>query len=291
MIDVEIYRAVRRIEIDVRRAISRAAAGQRRIGGRGRGLAFEDVRVYQPGDDIRAIDWKVTARRAEPFIKRFVEERQQTTWLVLDDTASMDFGATDRNKRKAAINAAALLGLWTTLRGDRVGLVTFGRHARVVEPASRDVHALRIVRELLCPVSGRDIPLAEQIGRLSRNAKSRALVFVISDFLYEEPIDQFDPLRQRHELFLIHISDPLERQIPKVGLVRLRDAETGRVRLIDSSSARFREAFSQHELWRRRDLRRQARQRGIEWVELDAATSIAGQMLWRFRAKELLRPP
>jgi uncharacterized protein (DUF58 family) len=243
MIGQDVSRGVRRLAILGRRAVVELSPGWARAIGRGRGLAFAQVRAYQPGDDVRDIDWNVTARRGEPFVKEFAREREQTIWLLVDESASMDFGSTVRTKRDLAVESAAVLALAATLRGDRIGMMTFGPRCHVVRPRTHEPHALRIIRDLMTPRRTGDHPPGAGVSMLLKTAKTRALVFVVSDLLFDRPIEVFRPLCPRHEVFVMHVSDPLERKLPNVGMVRWRDAETGAVRVIDTRSEAIRRRF------------------------------------------------
>jgi uncharacterized protein (DUF58 family) len=278
MIDKTLLRQVRRIEIRTRRAMTGPLAGLYASAFKGRGLDFEEVRAYQPGDDLRTVDWKVTARRGEPFVKRFSDERQRTFWLVIDRSASMDFGSTVRTKRQTAVEAAAVIALASAAHQDRVGMVAFGGPSQIVGAAKGSRHALRIVRDLLVdrpatgPVAGN---LATAVERLRRMAHRRAIVFVISDFLFDGADRQLGPLHGRHQVFALRIVDPLERRLPAGGLVRWRDAETGEVRLVDTSDRAFRLAFQVQARRHEQELKRRLARWDIPTIALSTDESPA----------------
>lgn len=279
----ELRRLVRRIEIRSRRAVSGQLAGFYRSASLGKGLAFEEVRAYQPGDDVRHIDGKVTARMGEPFVKKFASERERSLWVIVDTSPSMGFGGRDTSKWRTAVEAAALLALSAVATQDRVGLATFGSSASVTPPARGNRHALRVIRDLLAmePVSSGE-PLERAAERVRRFAKQRSLVFVVSDFLFDEPARSLRRLCRRHQVFALGVIDPLERELPAAGLVRWRDLETGETRLIDCSSKRYVAAYRAAMRRREEALRRSMARWDIGWIPLSTDRAVALAMMKHF---------
>jgi uncharacterized protein (DUF58 family) len=254
MLSSELIRAIRRIEIHTRHLVNDSFAGEYQAIFKGRGMEFDEVREYQPGDEVRAIDWNVTARMGEPFIKRYVEERELTVILAFDASRSGLFGTADRFKRELAAELGAVLAFSAITNNDKVGLLAFTDQVELhIPPRKGRRHVLRLIRDLLAfePVGrGTDITLA--LERLNRTLKRRAIIFLISDFLLT--YDQSDLLKaherallvtnRRHDLVTVSITDPRETAWPNVGLVALEDAETGARRWIDSGDPTWRETFA-----------------------------------------------
>lgn len=259
----ELMRKVRALEIRTRRSVSEVFAGEYSSAFRGRGMEFSEVREYQPGDDIRAIDWNVTARTGSAHIKRYVEERELTVVLAVDLSGSGRFGSAIRTKNETAAELCAVLAFATTRRNDKVGLVIFTDRVEATIPPRKGLrHALRLIREVLNfeprrargERVGTDIAAAAR--ELNQSRKRRTVIFLVSDFLSHsarspgaDPLDdeQVTALRilaRRHDVIAARISDPRERSIPAAGgLLELEDAETGRRFVIDLSSRSTRSRF------------------------------------------------
>ena len=235
MITPELLAQVRRLTIRSRRAVEDVFAGAYRSAFRGKGLEFAEVREYVPGDDIRSIDWNVTARAGRPFVKRFDEERELTVVVALDLSGSLAFGSRDRTKREAAAEAGALISLAASRNRDRVGLLLFTDRVELYLPPSKSrARALRVVRELLAfEPKGRGTDLPGALAFLGRVLRRRAVVVIISDWR----ADRFDRplvlLSRRHEIVSIEVADPLEEALPPGGLLLARDLETDETRLVD----------------------------------------------------------
>ncbi len=248
MLPKELIRAVKHLEIIARRAVNDQLAGQYQSVFKGRGMDFVDVREYQPGDDVRVIDWNVSARLDNLFIKQFTEERELTVFLVVDASSSQQFGTRRRLKQETAAELGALVAFSAIANNDRVGLLTFTDHIeRFIKPKKGRKHALRVISEILGHEDrGRQgTDLSGALEHLSRVTRKKAVVFLISDFL-DEGFER--PLRvasRRHEIVPVVITDPMEERLPDLGLVRMEDPETGEVFTVDTGSARVREAFAQ----------------------------------------------
>ncbi|MBI4364793.1 MAG: DUF58 domain-containing protein [Candidatus Latescibacteria bacterium] len=235
MITPELLAQVRRLTIRSRRAVEEVFAGSYRSAFRGKGLEFAEVREYVPGDDVRSIDWNVTARHGRPFVKRFDEERELTVVIALDLSGSLRFGSAARTKRATAAEAGALLSLAASRNRDRVGLLLFTDRVELYLPPSKSrARSLRVVRELLAfEAEGAGTDVAGALAFLGRVVRRRAVVFLISDWLADSFERPMGLLARRHEIVTIEVKDPLEEALPPRGLIRVRDLETGESRLVD----------------------------------------------------------
>jgi uncharacterized protein (DUF58 family) len=278
---------VRRIEIQARRLVASVFLGEYHSVFRGRGIEFSEVRQYQPGDDVRAIDWNVTARLGSPYVKKYIEERELTVLLVVDVSASSGFTSTGVTKRQLAAEVAATLAFAAIASNDRVGLVTFSdRVERFVPPGKSRTHALRIVRELLDPQpQGRGTDVAAALAYVMRVARRRAIVFVLSDFFDEGFERQMRAAAARHEVLALSLDDPRESTLPDVGLLELEDAETGARALLDTSDARVRGEYARRASERLARRRRAFAAAGVETVTLSTGRPYVGPLLRAFRAR------
>ena len=246
MLPKEVIRKIRRIEIRTKRLVNDVFSGEYHSIFKGRGMEFMEVREYQPGDDIRIIDWNVTARYGYPFVKKFKEERELTVIFLVDASSSGQFGTRDRLKGEIAAELCSVLAYSATKNNDKVGMVIFtDKIEKYIPPKKGRYHVLRLIREVLYfkPESkGTDINLALEF--LGRVIKRKAIVFLVSDFLSGD----FDKLlriaNRRHDVIAIRISDPRELELPDVGFLELEDAETGEQILIDTSDPVVRKSFS-----------------------------------------------
>ena len=245
MLPREVIRQIRRLQLTARRAVEDLLGGEYHSVFKGTGIAFEEVREYQPGDDIRTIDWNVTARMGHPFIKRFIEERELTVLLAVDCSGSHQFGTRAQQKREVAAELAAVLAFSAISNNDRVGLVQFtDRIERFLPPRKGTRHVLRLIRDVLFyQPEHRGTSLREGLDFLNRVLHRRTIVFLLSDFLDRGFESSFKRTGRRHDLIAIRISDPREEDLPAVGLLELEDAETGERLLLDTNSAAVRDAF------------------------------------------------
>ena len=249
MLTSELMTQIRRIEIRTRHLVNDSFAGEYQSIFKGRGMAFDEVRPYVPGDEIRTIDWNVTARTGEAYVKRYTEERELTVMLMVDMSASGDFGSVNRFKRELAAELTAVLAFAATTNNDKVGMLIFTDQIELfIPPRKGRRHVLRLIRELLAfePQSkGTDIKLA--LDTINQISKRRSILFMISDFL-EEPAHYRKTLamtNRRHDIIAVDLSDPLERDIDNVGLLTLEDAETGELTWVDTSDKQWQQAFHQ----------------------------------------------
>ena len=242
----DLIRKIRRIEITTRRAVQDTLAGGYHSVFKGRGMAFSEVRPYQPGDEIRAIDWNVTARMGEPFVKVFTEERELTALIAVDRSASQDAGFAPQAKAEVSAEIAALLVFSALENGDRAGLLLFtDRIERYVPPRRGKKHGLRLITEVLAfRPQGRGTDLAGALGHLTTAQRRKAVVFVVSDFLADGYETALAVMARRHDVVPVVVSDPVEEDLPPLsGLWPVTDAETGETALIDLSDARTRAAW------------------------------------------------
>ncbi len=243
----ELLAEIRRIEIVTRRLVNQQMAGQYHSVFKGRGMSFDEVRAYAPGDDPRAIDWNVTARTGEPHVKTFVEERELTVLIAVDMSGSMAFGTVGDEKRRVAARLAAMMAFSAIKNGDRVGLVAFTDTVeRYVPPKKGRKHVLRIIDEILAfdPIgAGTDLRAAlEFIGRVN---KRKAVVFLISDFLDDGYSRPLHVTARRHDLIPMTVVDPAEEALPDLGLLVIEDLESGGFEVIDSGAASVRAGYAQ----------------------------------------------
>ena len=287
MIPKEILDKVRLIEIHTRSMVNSLFAGEYHSVFKGRGIEFAEAREYQPGDDVRHIDWNVTARVGSPYIKVFDEERELTVMLVFDASASGTFGSQQQMKGEIGVEVSALLAFSAIKNNDRVGLLIFTDEVEVfVPPKKGRKHVLRVIRELLYfEPQGRKTSIAGALEYLSLVLHRRSVIFVISDFLdagYEAALQH---LGRRHDLIAVSLSDPREWRLPNVGFINLQDAETGEQVLVDSGHRGVREFFASQQ--RAVAERRSAlfRKTGVDEIPIDTSRPYVEPLIHFFRAR------
>jgi uncharacterized protein (DUF58 family) len=261
-----ILKKVQRIQIVANRTVNDLFAGQYKSVFRGRGMEFDEVREYQPGDDVRSIDWNVTARTGTPFVKRYCEERELTVLLVVDVSASGAFGSAERSKLDLVVEVAAMLMFSALKNNDKVGLITFcDRVLDYYPPRKGKANVLHLIRELIAvePVS-RPTDLAGALEFLSRVQKRRAVAFMISDFLAPDSQQALALCNSRHDLIAVTVTDPREHVLPDVGFIRLADAETGETLDVDTRHPRVRELFAGAAARRGEQLSAELRRVGVD---------------------------
>jgi uncharacterized protein (DUF58 family) len=311
MLAREVIQRVREIQIRTGRQVADVLAGQYVSVFKGRGIEFDEVRPYIPGDDVRTIDWNVTARMGAPFVKRYVEERQLTLMLMADVSASQDFGSGKRSKREAATELCALLAFSATRNDDKVGLTLFhGGIELYIPPRKGQRHALRVVREVLTHgeefSSGPGVGLrsrwfrrakrpryprqatqiADAIEFLMTVTKRRAVCFIVSDFLDERYLPALEAANRKHDVIAVLVSDPREWELAPAGLMQLRDPESGEMRLVDTGSARVRQAFAARSLRRLEELRATFQAARIDFLHVDISKSVVEPLVKFFRMRE-----
>lgn len=247
MLPKDVIQKIRLIQIRTSHRVDDLLAGNWHSAFKGRGIEFEEVRPYQIGDDIRAIDWNVTARSNQPFIKLFREERELSVMLLVDVSGSQHFGTGTQTKRELVAELGATLAMSAIKNNDRVGLTLFTDEIeKSIPPRKGPRHVLRLIRELLyCQPVGQGTDVRAALEHLHHTSKRRSVVFLVSDFLDKDYEGTLKVTRRRHDIIPIVVSDPREATLPNVGLVRLQDAESGEVVLLDTSSRRNRERYSQ----------------------------------------------
>jgi uncharacterized protein (DUF58 family) len=284
----EVMREVRRLEITTRHLVRDIVAGEYSSAFRGRGVEFSEVREYQPGDDIRTIDWNVTARLGSAYVKRYLEERELSILFLVDVSASARFGSRLRTKQALAVEACAVLALAAARNNDRVGAVwATDRIERFVPPRRGRRHALRVINDLLAfePV-GTTTDLATALRFVDSILRRRAVVFLVSDFLTSGYQPDLERLARRHDVIALQLYDPRERELPDIGLVALQDPESGRWRRVDTSRPETRERFRARATAFDRALQRELRQGGADLVQLETGRSYAEALIAFFRRRE-----
>ncbi len=288
MLPREVIRRIRQLRIRASRAVQDLLGGKYHSIFKGMGIAFEEVREYQPGDDIRSIDWNVTARMWHPYVKRFIEERELTVLLAVDVSGSLQFGAGLQRKHEVAAELAAILAFSAVSNNDRVGLIAFtDRVERFLPPRKGARHVLRLIRDLLFFQPERKrTSIRQALDYLNRVQRRRAIVFLLSDFAdrgFERVLKQTS---RRHELIALSVSDEREESLPNVGLVEVCDAETGLRRVLDTSSRRVREAYAQASRDRREELRRLFQSARVDLVETVTDGRHLDRLVQFFRTRE-----
>ena len=291
MIASEILRKVRRIEITTRGLVNEVFSGEYHSVFQGRGMNFAEVREYQYGDDIRSIDWNVTARTGTPFVKVFEEERELTVMLVVDVSASGNFGTRMRMKGDVAVEICALLAFSAIKNNDKVGLILFSdRIEKFVPPRKGRRHVLRVLRELLYhrpDRSGTDIRMA--LEYLTRVTRRRAVVFLVSDFLAGGFGRALNIAGRRHDTIAVRVRDRRETELPPIGLVEFEDAETGERFVVNTSDRSFQEAFGRDRAAVEKELERTLRHGKVDLIDVRADQPYLRPLMRFFKERERRR--
>jgi uncharacterized protein (DUF58 family) len=288
MTSEEAMREVRRLEITTRHLVRDILAGQYLSVFRGRGVEFSEVREYQPGDDVRTIDWNITARLGTAYVKRFVEERALTVLFLVDLSASKDFGTRLRTKGDLAAELCAVLAFAAARNSDRVGaLLVTDRVERVIRPKQGHRQARRVVSELLAfRPAGTGTDLAAGLEHLEPMLRRRATLFILSDFMTAGYDSALARAARRHDVVALQIYDPREQALPRAGVMTLWDPETGTWRYVDTDSPAVREYFERQARDFDTDLERRVRRAGADLVRLETGASYAEPLLAFFRRRE-----
>jgi uncharacterized protein (DUF58 family) len=312
MIPREILKKIRQIEIRTNRLVTESLAGQYHSVFKGQGMNFEEVREYQPGDEVRSIDWNVTARMNHPFIKKFVEERELTLMLTVDVSASGLFGSRDQSKRELAAEIASVLAFSAIRNNDKVGLILFSDDVeKFIPPRKGRRHVLRVIREVLFfEPQGRGTNLNGALEFLLRVTPHKAIAVVISDFLGAPPgpsqakarpqLMLLESLAQasqpmlrhanrRHDVVAVQITDPYELQLPALGRLVLQDAETGEIVEVNTGDARKRQAFAERQDKTQNEVLRLFRSAGIDAIQLRTGQPYAAELGRFFETREKRR--
>ena len=247
MLPKEVIQKIRRIQVTTSRMVTDFLSGSYESVFKGRGMEFDEVREYQPGDEIRSIDWNVTARMGHPFIKKFIEERQLTVMILLDASASSYFGTSKRLKSELAAEVSAVLAFAAVKHNDRVGLIIFtDRIEKFIPPRKGQQHVLRVIREALYfKPKGKGTNIEDALKYLDSVTTRRAVTFIISDFFDKDFKKPLSVANKRHDCIAITITDPREMELPKSGIVELTDAESGKFFRIDTSNAKVRRTYAE----------------------------------------------
>jgi len=287
MISKEILQKVRKIEIRTKGMVNSLFGGEYQSAFKGRGMEFSEVREYTYGDDIRQIDWNVTARTGDPFIKQFEEEREQTLMLCVDISPSGIFGSKNQSKMELSIEICAVLAFSAIKNGDKVGLVLFTDEIeKVIPPKKGRLHVLRLIRELLTTEpQGTGTDLSEALSYVNRLLNRRAIVILASDFQDDNYDQQMKITNRKHDLVNIFINDKLEDELPDLGLVPLKDAETGQEVLVDTSSKKVRQEYQKKREVAKKKLRDHFLRMKIDTIELETNESYIRPLMTFFRRR------
>ncbi|MDD2709311.1 MAG: DUF58 domain-containing protein [Verrucomicrobiae bacterium] len=295
----EILKKVRQIEIRTNRLVTETLAGQYHSVFKGRGMDFEEVREYVPGDEVRSIDWNVTARTGRAFVKKFTEERELTILLLVDLSASGNFGSTSQSKRELAAELASVLAFSAIRNNDKVGLILFTDQVeQFIPPKKGRQHVLRVIREILFyKPAHRGTDIIRTLDFANKVIQKRAIAFLISDFQVSHPTPRImNNLRvalrltnRRHDLVALTINDSRERQLPPIGLLTLEDSETGEQFEVDTGKPAIRDAFARQTENQRNALNQILRSAGVDIMELNTGESYIGTLMQFFNTRERRR--
>ena len=287
MLPKEIIKKVRRIEIRTKKLVNDVFSGEYHSIFKGRGMEFEEVREYQPGDDIRIIDWNVTARYGYPFVKKFTEERELTVMLLVDASSSGEFGTAQRMKGEIAAELCSVLAFSAIKNNDKVGMIIFtDKIEKYIPPKKGSSHVLRLIREVLYfkPEHQRtDINCALEF--LGRVIKRRCVVFLVSDFLNTGFEKMLSIANKRHDVIAIRIVDPREIELPNVGFIELEDTETGEQILIDTKDSEVRKSFSEYATREQTNLDMSFRSMDLDNIQILTDRSYVEPLMAFFKAR------
>jgi uncharacterized protein (DUF58 family) len=288
MLTREQFKAVRKIQIRTSHLVSDLFAGQYQSAFKGRGMEFAEVRLYQPGDEVRTIDWNVTARTGVPHVKRYAEERELTVLLLIDASASTRFGSVRQLKSALAAELGALLAFSAIRNNDKVGLVIFTDQIELALPPRKGTrHVLRVIREVLTVrPRGRGTDVAGALEHLAHVSKRRGVVFVVSDFLDAGWERALRVAGRRHDVIAIVLDDPREAELPAVGLIELEEAESGDRYVVDTSDAKLRAAFAARAAAARGERDRALRAADVDQITIRTDRPYTEALLRFFRMRE-----
>lgn len=288
MIPKEIIKKVKQIEIKTRGLVNEVFSGEYHSAFKGRGMEFADVREYQPGDDIRKIDWNVSARARKTFIKTFEEERELTVMLLVDVSQSSQFGTAERMKGEIAVELAAIFAFSAIKNNDKVGLILFTDDVELfIPPRKGKQHVMRVIRELLYfEPKGRGTNVGAAVEYLNRVVKRKATCFLISDFISDNYKKPLQVANKRHDLVAINVVDPRENTLPSIGLLEFEDAETGEVILIDTADGAFQEKFTATHNEEQEDRNYLFRQTGVDLITVRTDESYVEPIMKFFKKRE-----
>ncbi len=284
----EIFKKVRKIEIKTRGLSNQLFSGEYHSVFKGRGMAFSEVREYQFGDDIRNIDWNVTARFNHPFVKIFEEERELTVMLLIDISGSNDFGTKAQLKQDVITEVAAVLSFSAIQNNDKVGVIFFSdKIEKFIPPKKGTSHILRIIRELIdFKPDNKGTDIAEALRYLSNVIKKKSTAFLISDFMDEGFEKAIQIANYKHDLIAIRVTDEREQELPNVGMVQMEDAETGKAMWVDTSSRRMRENYAKKVLKKRGELDVLFKRYGVDMVKIYTGRDYVSPLMNLFKKRE-----
>jgi len=270
----ELIKQIKRIEISTRKAVNALAGGEYQSVFKGRGIEFDEVKQYQPGDQINSIDWKVTARTGVPFVKKFVEERELTVILAVDSSASQEFGSSAKSKKNIIAEVGALLAFSAIRNNDRVGMLIFSDDVDLYLPPRKGrAYGMRVIKELVSLSSeGKGTSILNAMDYIGRVVKSKSIVILISDFLDTGYEKQLSVISKKHDLLLIRINDSMERELPDEGLIYVQDSESGECLAVDASDRSWRNAFREDSDRAEREWKIILRRHKIDSVDINTST-------------------
>ncbi len=288
MIPKEILKKVKQIQIRSSRLVNDVLAGEYVSVFKGRGMEFDEVREYQAGDDIRTIDWNVTARLGNPYIKRYTEERELTIMFLVDLSFSGEFGSKKQFKNEIATEICALLALSAVRNNDKVGLILFtDKIEKFIPPKKGKTHVLRVIREVLYyKPENKCTDISIALEYLLKVTKRKTVCFLVSDFITEGFEHALRIANKRHDMVAVSITDPRELEIPNVGFVELEDAETGEIILVDTSDRKMMERFNRFNIKNMEERARLLRGMGVDLVDVRTDSSYVEPIMKFFRARE-----
>ena len=288
MIPKKILQKVRRIEIKTRGLVNDLFGGEYHSIFKGRGMTFSEVREYNPGDDIRLIDWNVTARTGSPFVKVFEEERELTVFLVVDISASGEFGSGSQLKRDYGAEVASVLGFSAIKNNDKVGLILFSdRVEKYIIPKKGKSHVLRVIRELLYTVpKGSKTSIKVALDYLLKVSKRKCVVFLISDFLDDSYLRSLKIANKKHDLITIQLLDPAELELPDMGLLKVEDPETGETFWIDTSSQKSMKQLRKEIGIKQSNFRKEIKKSGIDLISISTDEDFVDPLMSFFKSRE-----
>ncbi|HHT9108673.1 MAG TPA: DUF58 domain-containing protein [Candidatus Wunengus sp. YC63] len=288
MIPKELLKKIQQIQIHTRRLVNEAFVGEYHSVFKGRGMEFDEVREYQPGDEIRTIDWNVTARMGRPFIKRYVEERELTVMLLVDVSASGNFGSIKHLKNEVATEICAILALSAIKNNDKVGMIMFtDKIEKFIPPKKGPKHVLRVIRELLCSQpTGKGTNISVALEYLNKITHRRTISFIVSDFIANDYAHAVRIANKRHDMIAITIVDPREQELPNVGFIELRDAESDEILLLDTADSLARREFGALNNRRRLEQTRLFRSMGVDEILINTNRHHVEPIVRFFRMRE-----
>lgn len=284
----EVFKNIRKIQIRTNKYVQDVLAGAYHSAFKGHGMEFEDVREYQPGDEVRSIDWNVTARMQTPYVKNFREERELTVILLIDLSASSLFGTTGKQKETFIAEIGALLAFSAIKNNDKVGLILFTDKVEKFVPPQKGVkHVLRVIRELLVfKPDGKRTDLSKALSFLPKIQKRRGVIFLISDFFSPPFKDELTVLAKKHDVIGINVRDPQEYSIPKMGLIEFRDLETDRTHVVDTSLKKVRKIIEEKNLNHIKEVQKQFENIGGGFINVKSGPTFMNSIKEFFKGRK-----